>query len=228
MKSRENEVAPSILAADFSRLADEIRLVEKYSDRLHIDVMDGHFVPNLSLGPVVVSSLRPVTKLPLEVHLMVEHPDDFVDAFIEAGADRLIFHAEVSGDARALIGSIKEKGCSAGLALNPETPFMGVELGVEEGLDELDLLLCMTVNPGFGGQGFLEEVLPKIEEASRALTARGLSVDIEVDGGINPVTAARAKEAGANVFVAGNSIFRDKDPAEAARALAESVGRQSS
>ena len=224
MKSRETEVAPSILAADFSRLADEIRLVEKYSDRLHIDVMDGHFVPNLSMGPVVVSSLRPVTKLPLEVHLMVERPDAFIDAFIDAGADRLIFHAEVFDDARALIGSIKEKGCAAGLALNPETPFTGAE----QDLDEIDLLLCMTVNPGFGGQGFLEDVLPKIEEADRALTARGLFVDIEVDGGINPVTAARAKESGANVFVAGNSIFRDKDPAEAARALAEAVGRRSS
>ncbi len=224
MKGRETEVAPSILAADFSRLADEIRLVEKYSDRLHIDVMDGHFVPNLSMGPVVVSSLRPVTKLPLEVHLMVERPDEFIDAFIEAGADRLIFHAEVSVDARALIGSIKERGCAAGLALNPETSFTGAE----QGLDEIDLLLCMTVNPGFGGQGFLEGVLPKITDADRALTARGLSVDIEVDGGINPVTAARAKESGANVFVAGNSIFRDKDPAEAARALAEAVGRRPS
>ena len=223
MKNRETEVAPSILAADFSRLADEVRLVERYSDRLHIDVMDGHFVPNLSMGPVVVSSLRPVTNLPLEVHLMVERPDDFFDEFIEAGADRLIFHAEVSDDARALIGSIKEKGCAAGLALNPKTPFAGAE----QGLDEIDLLLCMTVNPGFGGQGFLEEVLPKIEEADRALTARGLSVDIEVDGGINPVTAARAREAGANVFVAGHSIFRDKDPGEAARLLAEAVGRES-
>jgi len=204
VKSRETEVAPSILAADFSRLADEIRLVEKYSDRLHIDVMDGHFVPNLSMGPMVVSSLRSVTKLPLEVHLMVERPDEFIDVFIEAGADRLIFHTEVSADARALIGSIKEQGCAAGLALNPETPFTGAQ----EGLDEIDLLLCMTVNPGFGGQGFLEGVLPKIEEARRALTAGGLSVDIEVD--------------------AGNSIFRDKDPAEAARALAEAVGRRSS
>lgn len=218
--TRRLEIAPSILAADFSCLADEISKVEAFSGRLHIDVMDGHFVPNLSMGPAVVSSLKGKTRLPMEVHLMIERPEDFVGAFINAGADRLIFHVEVSTDPVGLARSIKEKGCAAGLALSPKT-----SLDVaEKALEEVDLLLCMTVNPGFGGQSFIDDVLVKVRQAEQGLTALGLNVDIEVDGGIDPVTGPRARKAGANVFVAGNSIFAAKDPADAARNLAEALG----
>lgn len=224
MTRRAAEVAPSILSADFSRLAEEVSKVERFSGRLHVDVMDGHFVPNLSMGPSVVSSLRGKTRLPMEVHLMVEHPEKFLDAFIEAGAVRLIFHAEVSSDPLGLARHIKEKGCEAGIALNPETPLEAAS----KALEEVDLLLCMTVNPGFGGQAFLDEVLPKVRQAEAAFTAGGLNVDIEVDGGIDPFSGPRAREAGANVFVAGNSIFKDPDPAGAAGRLAEAVGAMAS
>lgn len=219
--SRTPEIAPSILSADFARLAEDVSKVERYSKRLHVDVMDGHFVPNLSMGPAVVSSLKGKTRLPMEVHLMVERPQDFIEDFIEAGASRLIFHAEVS-DTRELAKLIKKAGAAAGIALNPETPFVAADLA----LDQIDLLLCMTVNPGFGGQTFLDDVLPKVREAEASLTAGGLNVDIEVDGGINPVTGPRAREAGANVFVAGNSIFGDDDPAAAARTLADALGAE--
>lgn len=219
---RSPELAPSILSADFARLAEEVSRVERFSGRLHVDVMDGHFVPNLSMGPAVVSSLRGKTRLPMEVHLMVERPQDFIEDFIEAGASRLIFHAEVSSDPRELARSIKKSGAAAGIAVNPETALAEADAA----LDEVDLLLCMTVNPGFGGQAFLDEVLPKVREAEARFTASGLNVDIEVDGGINPVTGPRAREAGANVFVAGNSIFGDDDPAAAARTLAEALGAE--
>jgi ribulose-phosphate 3-epimerase len=219
---RGAELAPSILAADFSHLGEEVSKVEKYSKRLHVDVMDGHFVPNLSMGPAVVASLKGKTHLPMEVHLMVERPQDFIEDFIRAGAARLIFHAEVSKNPKELARAIKKAGAAVGIAINPETPFDRLE----EGIEEVDLLLCMTVNPGFGGQAFLDEVLPKVRQAQTALTAGGLNVDIEVDGGINSVTGPRAREAGANVFVAGNSIFGDEDPDAAARKLAEAIGAE--
>lgn len=217
---RRYELAPSILSADFARLGEQIAAVERYSGRIHVDVMDGHFVPNLTMGPVVVRSIRPVVSVPIEVHLMVREPDIFVDAFIDAGADRLIFHIEVRPDPRELVVTIQKRGAAAGLALNPETPWERIE----GHLEDIDLVTVMTVNPGFGGQAFLVEMLPKVAAARRSVTERSLSVDIEVDGGVTPTTAARAKEAGANVFVAGNSVFESPDPSEAARRLVDVIG----
>ncbi|MGH9196926.1 MAG: ribulose-phosphate 3-epimerase [Acidimicrobiia bacterium] len=222
---RPVQLAPSILSADFSRLGEQIRAVEPYAGRIHVDVMDGHFVPNLSMGPVVVRSIRPITALPIEVHLMVTNPENFVEAFATAGADRLVFHIEVVEDPAALAKRIRTLGVSAGLAVNPETLWDGVE----PHLGEIDLAILMTVNPGFGAQAFLDHVLPKVQKARSRLTQMGVDVDIEVDGGIGLQTASKAKEEGANVFVAGNAIFSSpggKNPASAARELARLVGAQ--
>jgi ribulose-phosphate 3-epimerase len=211
-------VAPSILAADFSRLGELVREVERGgADRVHVDVMDGHFVPNLSMGPVVVKGLRPVTRLPLEVHLMVEDPGRFIDSFRKAGADTLIVHHEVLPDARPLLQTIRALGAKAGLAINPGTP---VEV-VEPYLGEIDLALCMTVWPGFGGQAFLPES-PGRTRALRAMLDRGgAGCDLEVDGGIDLATGRACVAAGANVLVAGTSIFgAPEGPAAATRALA--------
>lgn len=217
---RAIEIAPSILSADFARLGEEVELVTPHAGRIHIDVMDGHFVPNLTMGPAVVSSLRKATALPLEVHLMVEEPRSFVEAFAAAGADTLIFHIEVVEDASALLKEIKDLGMKAGLALNPKSRW---EI-VSPELVGTDLVTIMTVNPGFGGQAFLSEVLPKVEQARREVTENDLDVDIEVDGGIDRSTIEKAKLAGANVFVAGNAIYGSADPKEAARRLASLVG----
>lgn len=214
------EVAPSILSADFSRLADEIRSVEPYSGRIHVDVMDGHFVPNLTMGPGVVTSIRPVTSLPIEVHLMVEDPALFIEPFAGAGANRLIFHVEVAGDVEAMAHKIRAAGPTAGVALKPDTDFSQVA----PWLELVDLVIVMTVEPGFGGQPFMAEMIPKITQARRAVMDSRLDVDIEVDGGIESQTARWAREAGANVFVAGNAIFGTPDPAASARAIAEAIG----
>ncbi len=197
-------IAPSILAADFSRLGDLVRQVEAGgADRIHVDVMDGHFVPNLSMGPVVVKGLRPVTRLPLEVHLMVAHPAKFVGSFAKAGADTLIVHHEVLPDAQAIIQDIRAHGKKVGLAINPGTP---VEV-LEPYLPEIDLALCMTVWPGFGGQAFLPES-PRRIAALRALIDRiNPACELEVDGGIDLKTAHVCARQGATVFVAGTSIF---------------------
>lgn len=221
---RPTEIAPSILSADFARLAEEVEIVSPYAGRIHIDVMDGHFVPNLTMGPAVVASLRKVTELPLEVHLMVEQPRVFVEAFAAAGADRVVFHIEAVEDPGALVKEIQDHGMKAGLALNPKSPW---EI-VSAALAGTDLVTIMTVNPGFGGQAFLSEVLPKIEQARLEVTADSLDVDIEVDGGIDYSTIERAKLAGANVFVAGNAVFGSADSAKAARDLARIVGARSS
>ena len=217
------ELAPSVLSADFSRLADQVGSVAPFSGRIHVDVMDGHFVPNLTMGPVVVKGLRTATTLPLEVHLMVERPGDFVESFSDAGASSLIFHVEVvdEADAPDLIASIRKEGLEVGIALNPETEWRDtyLELGI-------DLILAMTVNPGFGGQAFIEAVLPKISQVREAITVRGLDVDIEVDGGIDPKSAARARMAGANIFVAGNAVFGADDPAKAAKEISHVVARE--
>jgi ribulose-phosphate 3-epimerase len=217
--TRRTEIAPSILAADFARLGEEIAAVAPYAGRIHVDVMDGHFVRNLTMGPDVVRCIRPVTALPIEVHLMVEEPLIFAEAFAQAGADRLIFHVEVAADPLKFVAGIKSAGVTAGIALKPETPWdrAGPYLG------EVDLVTLMTVAPGFAGQRFIESVLPKVREAARSAEGLGLDFDIEVDGGVDLTTAALAKEAGANVFVAANSIFGSPDPADAARALSEAV-----
>lgn len=217
------ELAPSILSADFSRLGEEIRRVEPYAGRIHVDVMDGHFVPNLTMGPDVVRSIRPITPLPIEVHLMVEDPAMFVEPFTRAGADRLIFHVEIADDPRAVAEKVRSAGPSAGIAVKPPTPWAEAK----PWLELVDLVIVMTVEPGFGGQAFLGEMLPKVSEARGSVMKAGIAVDIEVDGGIDAQTARRAMEAGANVFVAGNAIFSANDPATAAREIAAAVGASS-
>ena len=204
-------VAPSILAADFSRLGEETRRMEQAgADWVHLDVMDGHFVPNLTIGPQGVSALRPITKLPLDVHLMIEAPDRYIPQFIEAGADRITFHAEAAKDLRAVVRQIRQAGIKVGVALRPQT---GIEV-LKPCLDEIDLALLMTVNPGFGGQAFMPEVLPKIENLRKIYERH-----IQVDGGINDKTASSTRSAGADVMVAGTYLFRAVDPKKAIAAL---------
>jgi ribulose-phosphate 3-epimerase len=208
-------IAPSILAADFSRLGELVREVEAGgADRIHIDVMDGHFVPNLSMGPVVVKGLRPVTRLPLEVHLMVKDPANFVAPFRKAGADTLIVHHEVLPDARPLIRIIREMGARVGIAINPATP---VET-LEQYLPEIDLALCMTVWPGFGGQAFLPESPDRIAALRKLIDRVNPKCELEVDGGIDLTTAPICARGGATVFVAGTSIFGAKSGPRAATA----------
>ena len=198
-------IAPSILSADFSRLGDQVKEVEAAgADRVHVDVMDGHFVPNLSMGAIVVKGLRPVTKMPLEVHLMVEDPGRFFDGFVKAGADSLIVHLEIYPDPRAVLQHIRRGlGKKAGLAFNPDMP---VER-IEPFLADADLALCMTVFPGFGGQAYLPESTHRIRQLRALIQRHNPACDLEVDGGINAQTIATASAAGANVFVAGNAVF---------------------
>jgi ribulose-phosphate 3-epimerase len=204
------QLAPSILSADFTRIGEAVRLAEEAgADVIHVDVMDGHFVPNLTLGPQAVASLKKATRLPLDVHLMVERPGDFIPLFLEAGADWVSFHVEASSHIHRDIGLIKEAGRRAGVALNPATPilFLGDILG------DLDYVLLMSVNPGFGGQKFVEATHRKISELRRWARERGLALPIEVDGGINIENAGRLIADGADILVMGAAIFRSPDPA---------------
>jgi ribulose-phosphate 3-epimerase len=211
-------IAPSILSADFSILGEEIADVERGgADWIHVDVMDGHFVPNLTIGPLVVEAIRPKTKLPLDVHLMIEQPDKYIAAFAEAGANVISVHAEACIHLHRTLHLIKEQGVRAGVVLNPATPLAAIEHVTD---DSLDLVLLMTVNPGFGGQAFIPGMLPKITALRKLLNERGLHhVDIEVDGGINAVTAPQVISAGANVLVAGSAVFNQPDRAQAIRGL---------
>jgi len=211
-------IAPSILSADFSRLGDLVREAEAGgADRIHVDVMDGHFVPNLSMGAVVVKGLRPVTKLPLEVHLMVEDPGRFFDGFVKAGADTLIVHLEVLDDPRPMLQHIRQGlGKKAGLAFNPDVPVERVEAH----LRDVDLILCMTVFPGFGGQAYIPESTERIRTLRAMIARHNPECELEVDGGIDARTIALAAAAGANVFVAGTAVYGTPDgPAHATREL---------
>ncbi|EWH22838.1 ribulose-phosphate 3-epimerase [Bacillus haynesii] len=202
-------VAPSILSADFARLGEEIRDVEQGgADFIHIDVMDGHFVPNLTIGPLVVEAVRPITELPLDVHLMIEAPDRYIPAFAKAGADILSVHVEACPHLHRTIQLIKEQGVKAGVVLNPHTPVQQIE----HVLEDLELVLLMTVNPGFGGQSFISSVLPKIRQVKEMAEQKGLAdLLIEVDGGVNKNTARQCIEAGANLLVAGSAVYNEKD-----------------
>jgi ribulose-phosphate 3-epimerase len=211
-------VAPSILAADFSQLEAEIhRAAEAGADWLHLDIMDGHFVDNISFGPAVVATVRKHTALPLDVHLMIEHPDHYLPRFLEAGADSITVHVEPEAkhDVAQTLSAIRAAGCGAGLSLNPATPFDAIE----PYLKEIDLLLVMTVHPGFGGQAFRPEMMEKVRRARDWREAHQAALHIEVDGGINAGTAKLSIENGADVLVAGTSIFRTPDYAKAIRDL---------
>lgn len=215
---RPLRIAPSILASDFSRLGEEVRAVEAAgADLLHIDVMDGRFVPNLTVGPAVVAALRAVTKLPIDVHLMILEPERYVDEFARAGADLISVHLEASPHLHSTVQHIRALGKKAAVAVNPHSPLDGLEVV----LPDLDMVLLMTVNPGFGGQHFIEAVVPKIRALRAEIERRKLSVDIEVDGGIGPETVATVVAAGANVLVAGSSVFHapGRDYASAIAAL---------
>jgi len=215
------KIAPSILSARFDRLGEQVLEAERAgADMIHIDVMDGHFVPNLTMGPAVVRSIRSLTKLPFDVHLMVTRPQDFVKAFAEAGADDLTVHVESDHDVRATMHAIRDAGMRSGVVLNPATPF---EKAIPV-LGEADLLLTMTVDPGFPGQSFRHDVVPKIREARAHIDRNGLGVALQVDGGIKVDTAAFAAGAGADILVSGSGIFPDR-VAENLRAIREAADR---
>jgi ribulose-phosphate 3-epimerase len=212
------KLAPSILSADFAELADEVARVAAHADLLHVDVMDGHFVPNLTIGPPVVKSLRKRTELYLDCHLMVTNPGDLLDDFADAGADSCTVHVEL-GDPRPLFARMRELHMRVGLVHNPETPLDAVL----PYLEEIDILLFMSVHPGFAGQDFIASVLDKLVEARRIVDERGLAVELEIDGGINVETAPRATAAGADILVAGSAVFHADDPGLAARRIREAA-----
>ena len=212
------KIAPSILSADFTRLGQEIKDVEKAgADYIHIDVMDGHFVPNITIGSMIVKAVRGITDLTLDVHLMISDPDMFIDEFAGAGADIITVHAEPLNHLHRTIQHIRAKGVRPGVSLNPATPLDVLEYV----LDDLDMVLLMTVNPGFEGQKFIRDVIPKIEKLSEIIQKRGLNTDIEVDGGINLETISLASSAGANVFVAGSAVFYSEDYEKTIRLMRE-------
>lgn len=202
------KIAPSILSADFANLAKDIKEVEELgADYLHVDVMDGHFVPNITFGPLMVEAIRPITKLPLDVHLMIEDPDAYIPTFAKAGADFISVHVEATRHLHRSLQLIRSYDVKAAAVLNPATPIDTLQ----HVLHELDMVLFMTVNPGFGGQVFIPEVLEKIKAFKQLITEKGLDIKIEVDGGINEQTARLCKEAGADIFVAGSYVYGSKD-----------------
>ncbi|WP_053219711.1 ribulose-phosphate 3-epimerase [Virgibacillus senegalensis] len=212
----KTKIAPSILSADFAKLKEEIEEVEAAgADYIHVDVMDGHYVPNITIGPLVVQAIRPVTSLPLDVHLMIENPDQYIQAFADAGADILTVHQEACTHLHRTLQLIKDTGVKAGVVINPATP---AEL-IKPVLHKVDLVLVMTVNPGFGGQSFIPEALEKVEKISGWRGEMGLDFEIEVDGGVNKETAAACVNAGANVLVAGSAVFSKEDRKQAVQEI---------
>ncbi len=212
------KIAPSILSANFTRLEEEIRAVEEAgADYIHVDVMDGHFVPNLTIGPLVVKAVRKVTSLPLDVHLMIENPSAFIPEFVQAGSDILTVHAEACVHLHRTVQQIKDSGIKAGVALNPHQPLDVLEYVLEN----LDQVVVMSVNPGFGGQSFIREVIPKIVLLKEMIQAKGLNVAIEVDGGVKIENSGEVVRAGAGVLVAGSAIFGTKDYRETIRLFRE-------
>ena len=216
----EIKIAPSLLSADFTRLADEIATIETGADMLHLDVMDGHFVPNLTIGPGVVKACRAVSKLPFDCHLMIEEPQRYIDQFIDAGADMISIHIETEPHLQRALQMIRDGGAKAGIAVNPATPAEALSTAIEF----CDYVLVMSVNPGFGGQKFIEPVVPKIRHISRLIRERGVSVAIEVDGGIDARTTPVVVEAGATWLVAGSAVFGRENRADAMDAIRNAVG----
>ena len=214
------KIAPSILSSDFVRLGEEIRAVEEAgADFIHVDVMDGHFVPNITIGPPVVKAIRKVTRLPLDVHLMISDPSKYVAEFVKAGADILTVHAEACVHLHRTIQQIKDLKIQAGVALNPHQPLNIIEYVI----NDLDQVLIMSVNPGFGGQSFIDEVLPKISLLKEMIKAKGLSLSIEVDGGVKIENAGKIVQAGADILVAGSAIFETKNYKETIRRFREAL-----
>ncbi|MFJ7950481.1 ribulose-phosphate 3-epimerase [Lysinibacillus sp. NPDC096418] len=202
------KIAPSILAADFAKLGQEVKEVEQAGAKLiHIDVMDGHFVPNISFGSIVLDAIRPLTDLPLDVHLMIENPDQYIEQFAKAGADYITVHVEACRHLHRTIQLIRSYGVKPGVVLNPHTPIESIQ----HILEDIDMVLFMTVNPGFGGQKFIHSVVPKVEALSTIIKERGLNIDIEIDGGINAETIVPCAKAGATIFVAGSAIYSKED-----------------
>jgi ribulose-phosphate 3-epimerase len=209
-------IVPSVLSADFTRLGDQVRAAEEAgAQRIQVDVMDGHFVPNITMGPLIVNAVRQCTTLPVESHLMISNPEQYIEEFAKAGADVIIVHQEASPHLHRIIQHIKATGKMAGVALTPSTPV----IMLEDILSLLDLVLIMTVNPGFGGQDFIPEMLPKITRLRQQITQRGLHCDIEVDGGIHEVTVPLVVQAGANLLVAGSAVYNERE------SVAEAIAR---
>jgi ribulose-phosphate 3-epimerase len=220
--AREVLIAPSILSADFSRLAKEVEEVEQAgADLLHVDVMDGHFVPNITVGPMIVEALRSCSTLPLDVHLMIEHPELYIESFVQAGAGYLSIHAEGNVHLHRLIEQIKSFGVNAGVAINPATPLTSLA----HLLEQVDYVLVMSVDPGFGGQEFIPASFEKIKHLRKVIEKRGVEVKIAVDGGVNPSIAAELVQAGADILVAGYAIFGEEDRAQALHLLRETASQ---
>jgi len=210
------KIAPSILSADFSKLGEEIKEIEQGgADYVHVDVMDGHFVPNITIGPLIVEAIKPITTLPLDVHLMIENPDQYIPAFADAGASIISVHQEACTHLHRTIQLIKKQGVKAGVVINPATPLVMIQ----DILSEVDLVLLMSVNPGFGGQSFIYETVPKIEKLATWRTENNYSFEIQVDGGVNLETAKLCTDAGADVLVAGSAIFNQLDRHQAIQAI---------